>query len=145
MYIPYNAYAQFNAPSDKLLGSKHMNPEYMRWELHRVWEVEATVKEGVRHAAKKRKFYFDEDSWKLVMYSGFDQTGQLFRVGNNALLQFYDPKVQWMFGSVTVYDLTRGQYVSTPVFGDKGAYAKPTDLRAEFETTSNALQGTGIR
>ena len=145
MYIPYNAYAQSSADPEKFLGPQHENPDLMRWELHRVWEVEATLKKGERHAASKRKFYFDEDSWKLVLTAAFDQTGELFRAGNNACFQVYDPTVKYMFCPFSVYDLTRGQYVSTPLFGGKGGYLKPTALRPSFDTSSGALQGTGIR
>lgn len=145
MIIPYNAYDQVNSSPEQLLGKQHVNPELLRWELHRVWEVEATLKEGARHAYKTRKFYFDEDSWKLVLSSGFDQAGDLFRVGNNACFQVYDPKAQYMTCPFTVYDLNRGQYVVTPVFGGKGGFLKPTDPLPAFETTSSALQGSGIR
>ncbi|MGL1161900.1 DUF1329 domain-containing protein, partial [Vibrio parahaemolyticus] len=48
------------------LGPKHINSDAQRWELHRVWEVEATLKAGARHAVPRRTFYFDEDSWKLA-------------------------------------------------------------------------------
>ncbi|MEE4253622.1 MAG: DUF1329 domain-containing protein, partial [Desulfuromusa sp.] len=69
MYIPYNNYLLH---SDKLkykdiLTPLHVNPDYLRYELHRVWVVEATLREGARHLYKKRVFYIDEDSWQIMV------------------------------------------------------------------------------
>nr|GFD30549.1 hypothetical protein [Tanacetum cinerariifolium] len=50
MYIPYNSNKVFTAASpEALLGDHHLNPDVLRWELHRVWVVEATLKSGKRH------------------------------------------------------------------------------------------------
>ena len=65
MYVPYNNYraVQPEYSYDDLLTPHHLNPEPLRYELHRVWVVEATVKQGARHRYAKRRFYLDEDSW----------------------------------------------------------------------------------
>jgi hypothetical protein len=63
LYIPYHSY-DFDDASldfDTTLPVGHPNPDYMRYELHRVWVVEATLKEGQRHLYGKRVFYVDED------------------------------------------------------------------------------------
>ena len=54
--------AVYQAKQDDLLKPNHLNPDLVRWELHRVWVVEATLKEGKRHVYSKRTFYLDEDS-----------------------------------------------------------------------------------
>lgn len=145
MYIPYNAYDQVASSPDQLLGKQHLNPERQRWELHRVWEVEATVKDGERHAAKRRTFYFDEDSWKLVLSSGYDHSDELYRVGQANCYQVYDPQAQFMSCPFVMYDLTKGQYTITPVYGGKGGFLKAANLRPSFETTPGGMQGSGIR
>jgi hypothetical protein len=67
MYVPYNAYkAVYESKVKELFTPKHVNPSCVRWELHRVWVVEATLKPGKRHLYKKRRFYLDEDSWRAV-------------------------------------------------------------------------------
>ncbi|MCK4509142.1 MAG: DUF1329 domain-containing protein, partial [Desulfuromonadales bacterium] len=69
MYIPYNGYDLTSAWAKGKLTMKNITPQYpdsdqlFRWELHRVWVVEGTVKEGARHIYAKRIFYVDEDSW----------------------------------------------------------------------------------
>ncbi|MEH6823552.1 MAG: DUF1329 domain-containing protein [Motiliproteus sp.] len=79
MYIPYNANGFITASVEDALVTNHLNPDKLRWELHRVWEVEANVKTGKRHAVPKRRFYFDEDSWLITLMDGYDAEGKLWR------------------------------------------------------------------
>ena len=40
MYIPYNNYSLvFQSRSSQILTPNHLNPDFVRWELHRVWVV----------------------------------------------------------------------------------------------------------
>src|SRR5690606_16341380 len=78
-------YNNYQLSSDKvkykdLIKPGHLNPEYTRYEKHRVWVVEATLKDGVRHAYGKRVFYLDEDTWGIAVADLYDQTGELWRV-----------------------------------------------------------------
>lgn len=79
LYIPYNTNGFLAAKVDEAITKNHLNPDKLRWELHRVWEVEATVGAGKRHAVPKRKFYFDEDTYHLVLMDGYDTEGKLWR------------------------------------------------------------------
>jgi len=79
LIVPYNNNGLVTAKVDDAFAKHHLNPDKLRWELHRVWEVEATVAPGKRHAVPKRRFYFDEDSWVLVLMDGYDAEGKLWR------------------------------------------------------------------
>ena len=79
MYIPYNNNALLANSDAEVLGRSHANPDHVRWELHRVWEVEASLKPGSRHAVPKRKFYFSEDNWGTAILDGWDAEGTLWR------------------------------------------------------------------
>lgn len=79
MYVPYNANTLVTAKEQEAFAKGHMNPDKLRWELHRVWEVEATVASGKRHAVPKRRYYLDEDTWLLVLMDGYDTEGKLWR------------------------------------------------------------------
>ena len=79
MIIPYNNNALLANKDEAVLGARHVKPEFMRWELHRVWEVEATLKAGSRHAVPKRKYYYDEDNWGTAILDGWDSEGTLWR------------------------------------------------------------------
>lgn len=92
LYVPYNNY-RLNQPGmafSEILGRGHLNPDRTRWELHRVWVVEATLKPGERHVYAKRRFYLDEDSWSGLMAESFDSRGQLWRVNLAFTRQAYE-------------------------------------------------------
>ena len=77
LYIPYNSNKVFtaNSPAD-LMGQHHMNPDSIRWELHRVWVVQATLAEGKRHVLPKNTYYLDEDTWSAVLADRYDEIGR---------------------------------------------------------------------
>jgi hypothetical protein len=80
MYIPYNAYKfQYEPGSvENVMKPKFVNPDIERWELHRVWVVDATLKEGKRHIYAKRTFYIDEDTWIALATDAYDARGALY-------------------------------------------------------------------
>lgn len=79
MLIPYNNNALLANSDETVMDQRHVKPEFMRWELHRVWVVEATLKAGKRHAVPKRMFYYDEDNWGNASIDGWDAEGTLWR------------------------------------------------------------------
>ena len=76
--MPYNSYQLQLTKAEDLLKPNFVNPDKMRWELHRAWVVEATLKPGKRHIYSKRTFYWDED-WGGGMVDLFDATGKIWR------------------------------------------------------------------
>lgn len=148
MIIPYNTFGVTNQKtSDEVLGKQHVNPEAMRWEKHRVWEVEGTRKDGARHAYSKRVFYVDEDCWCLVNTESYDNTGKLWRVSNQYQWPAYD--VGGMNSdSFDFNDLQKGNYLVINTGGkDKGSYVrnyKSADgLSIHF--TPQAVSGGSVR
>jgi len=111
MYIQYNAYKNlYDCPTaEKALLQNHVNPECERWEKHRVWAVEATLKPGQRHAYSKRIYYFDEDLTGAANYDAFDQNGQLYRSLFQAASPMYDKQIPFAAKNV-VYDFNKGMY-----------------------------------
>jgi hypothetical protein len=109
LLIPYNNYAVELATRDELLTAKHLNPDLVRWELHRVWVVEATLKDGKRHAYGKRTMYFDEDTWVLQMVDNYDVRGNLWRTVLGTSHNAYDvPAVTQRV--MCYYDLLKETY-----------------------------------
>lgn len=115
MYIPYNnnrlmqAFSQGDDKVREIATPNHPNSEYLRWELHRVWVVEATVKDGKRHVYAKRRFYLDEDSWAIAATDIYDGRGNLWRVGFANLLNAYDLPGTLIRGN-WLTDLQNGAY-----------------------------------
>jgi len=112
MYVPYNSY---QLHSDKIeysdvLKAGHINSDLARYELHRVWVVEATLKSNARHIYGKRVFYIDEDSWQVVMVDKYDNRGQIWRVSEGHVINYYDQPLLWTTLEVH-YDLQSGRYL----------------------------------
>ncbi len=141
-FIPYNNY-KLSAEGVKysdLVMPGHLNPEYVRWELHRVHVVEATLKPGERHIYKRRVFYVDEDSWGIALVDQYDNRGELWRVSVAMLKNYYELPGTWTSADV-YHDLQSRRYSANglyseekqaPVFEDKipnKRYFKPSSLR----------------
>ncbi len=113
IYIPYHNYG-FNdlaiGTLDDRLTVNHINPNYIRFEKHRVWVVEAKLAPGKRHIYKKRRWYVDEDSWNPVMSENFDSRDNLWRVG--FLLSEYQYDIECYEKHAQIFhDLPSGHYV----------------------------------
>ncbi|MBV8667185.1 MAG: DUF1329 domain-containing protein [Burkholderiaceae bacterium] len=112
MYISYNNY-KLNSKSEKyadIIKPGHLNQDLVRYEPHRVWVVEATLKPGKRHVYAKRTFYVDEDSWQIAHTDAYDGRGELWRVHEVEAMQFYDVPTLWLSGE-TIYDLQARRYL----------------------------------
>lgn len=111
MFIPYNNY-RAGLPTVKykdLLSPGHINPEYTRYEKHRVWVVEATLKPGQRHIYHKRRFHIDEDSWNVAVIDQYDERGELWRVSMAYLKNYYELPGIWTAMDV-YHDLQSRRY-----------------------------------
>ncbi len=141
-FIPYNNY-KLSAEGVKysdLVMPGHLNPDFVRWELHRVHVVEATLKSGERHIYKRRVFYVDEDSWGIALVDQYDNRGELWRISAAMLKNYYELPGTWTSGDV-YHDLQSRRYSANglyseekqaPVFENKipnKRYFKPSSLR----------------
>jgi len=88
MFIGYGSFGMYDPAADrrKVVTPDGVDPKATRYELHRVWVVEATANDGVRHVAPKRRFYFDEDSWALMGAEDYDAQGKLWKVRESFLI-----------------------------------------------------------
>src|SRR5699024_10348972 len=92
MYIPYNSYRAHSSDltPDDLVQAGHLDPEYMRYELHRVWILDANLREGTRHIHPRRTFYLDEDSYQIALIDHYDQQGGIWRVSEAHTINYYE-------------------------------------------------------
>lgn len=139
MYIPYNSYkSSFSCAPEVAMQTKHAAPSCERWELHRVWQIEATLKPGMRHVYSKRTYYVDEDMTSAGLYDAWDQNGALYRAGFVGYFQMYDKVHPWTQRTV-LYDFNKSNYAyinDTYV----GGY-KELPPRRERELTGEAIVG----
>lgn len=144
MFIPYNNNAAWLAKPEELLGPKHVNPDVIRWERHRVWLVEATLAEGKRNVVPKRRFYVDEDSWNAVLYDGWDAQGQFWRTGFGLpVLVFELPGV--VVQTFGVYNLLGNTYMLTSLPNGTDEQFKQVKPFPNSLFTPEALASGGIR
>lgn len=113
MYVPANAYKP-NLPSvsyAELLTPHHENPKYMRYELHRVWVLEGTLKKGSRHIYGKRRLFMNEDFWSAVMADVYDTRGNLWKF--DVVNYYYHPDDSAWYAGVSFYhNLLNGEYLA---------------------------------
>ena len=141
VYVPYNSYklASKSLKYKDMIQKNTANADLLRYELHRVWEIEATLKAGSKHVYGKRVFFLDEDSWSVLYEDAYDTRKQLWRVSMFPMIQFYDAKVPWYRANIW-HDLNNGGYLFSNVdneiktpwkFGEKGQWGEfqPDSLR----------------
>ncbi|HEU4844580.1 MAG TPA: DUF1329 domain-containing protein [Burkholderiaceae bacterium] len=142
LYIPYNNNNLISAKLDDALGKHHYNPDKLRWELHRVWVVEATVAPGKRHAVPKRRYYFDEDSWLLALVDGYDAEGKLWRTSQ--MTPFAAPSVPAnLVKPVLVFNLQAGTMSGVQLLNDETFHIVPRKPEKFF--TGDAVAAEAAR
>jgi hypothetical protein len=144
IYVPYNAYrVVYEASARELFQPRFLSPDLVRWELHRVWVVEATLKPGKRHVYSRRVFYLDEDSWAALLSDQYDARGQLWRVGVAFMAPSYDVPAPWP-DPFLHYDLVSGAYAMNGWPGAEG-WMRHVPCPSENAWSPDALAGAGVR
>lgn len=143
--VPYNTY-KIQDKSLKyadIIQKNTVNPDHMRYELHRVWVVEGTLKEGANHLYGKRTFYIDEDSWSLLLEDAYDNRGGLWRVGLHGVSQVYDAQVP-LYDFHLWHDLTSGGYALAGISNETKSIRKVgiTGRMSDFEADALRRLGT---
>ncbi len=145
MIVPYNSY---RLHSDKIktsdvLRPHHINPELARYELHRVWVVDAKLKPGTSHLYARRTFYIDEDSWQILVADHYDTRGQMWRVSEAHCINYYDAQTFWSTLEVHT-DLQNGRYLAVGLDNENAMYDFTAKLTpADF--TPDSLRRAGLR
>jgi len=145
IYVPYNAY-KLQDPAVKfkdILTPLHMNPDHLRYELHRVWVVDATLKKGERHTYKRRTFYIDEDSWQILLVDQYDNRDQLWRVSEGHAIAYYDLPTIWT-SAESHTDLQAGRYLVMGINSENAPH-NFNIKRTEGDFTPDALRREGVR
>ena len=145
MYIPYNSY-RMSDPKLKyadVLRPGHLNQDLGRYELHRVWVVDAMLKPGTSHIYSRRTFYIDEDSWNVVMIDKYDGRGQLWRFSEQHSENWYN--VPMWFGTIEVHhDLQSRRYIAMGLRSEERVIFDPIK-RSPADYTPQNLRNLGTR
>ena len=145
MFIPYNGNKFLQPKTDaEVITKNHLNPDHVRWELHRVWVVDATLRQGQRHQAPKARYYCDEDTWICVLGDRWDGNGQLWKT--LWAQTFVAPDLPGNpISSFGFNDLLSGQGFAGNLYNAKASQYPIVPRIPASVFTPDALAGEGVR
>ncbi len=144
--VPYNAYPLHSnkLKNRDIIKPLHINQDHARYELHRVWVVDATLKAGQRHIYKRRTFYVDEDSWQILVVDCYDNRDQLWRVQEGHSINYYEIPTFWTTLETT-YDLQAGRYLALGLDNEEPVTVNFNAKRTAADFTPAAIARRGTR
>lgn len=131
MIVPYNDHKLYRTQPSDLLGPHFINPDSTRWEVHRVWVVEASGISSGTMTEPLRRLYFDEDTWAIVMADAYDGSGRLVKYcGTNNEVRPEAPGTivanNFCYALDTQTYCVTGSFYNTPApIGGRFKYGKP--------------------
>ena len=146
IYIPYNSY-KINSGDlkyeDVISQDGRLNQNHVRYELHRVWVVEASLRDGYRHDYSKRVFYLDEDSWAIALMDGYDRNNELWRLQEIHSLMWYD--IGFLGSTLDVfYDLSANRMLAVYLDNEMDAPDFSVRLKKRYFTPAS-IRRRGVR
>lgn len=145
MIVPFNNNGLMARPLKDVIGKGTLNPDAVRWELHRVWVVEATLRDGKRNVAAKRRLYLHEDTWQAVLADTWDPQGKLWKTGQAFTLVAGDQPLATTL-SYAWFDLLSGGWVYAAAVNETGGVNyKPFSAKDLGGFTPAALSSSGVR
>jgi hypothetical protein len=145
MIVPYNSYRLHSrdVKISEILQPRHINQDLTRYELHRVWVVDATIKPGTSHLYARRTFYIDEDSWQVLVADQYDRRGEMWRVSEAHCINYYDAQTFWSTLEVHI-DLQNGRYLAIGLDNESKMYDFNIQ-RTPADFTPDSLRREGLR
>jgi len=146
IYVPYNSY-KLHSDSLKyadILKKNHINQDLARYELHRVWVVDSTLKPGTSHVYSRRTLYVDEDSWQILAVDCYDSRGQLYRVQEGHAMNYYELPNLWTTLEL-VMDVSNGRYLAMGLQNEESKTYDFSVKRTPADYQPSALQMRGVR
>lgn len=145
IYVPYNNNGLMVKPLNDVVGKNSLNPAAVRWELHRVWVVEATLKAGKRNVSARRKLYLDEDTWQAVLSDTWDSQGKLWKTGQAFTMVAADQPMATTL-PYALFDMYSGTWTYIFSLNETGGVKYGNfDPKAMLNFTSSALATSGVR
>lgn len=145
IFVPYNGNKLLQPKTDaEVLGKTGVNPDFMRWELHRVWVVDAALRAGQRHPAVKSRYYCDEDTWTCVLADRYDANGQLWKTIWTAT--FVAPDLPGtVSGAFGFNDLLSGTSYVGDLYNGKAVQYAAQPRYPDTTFTPEAMAGDSVR
>ena len=130
MFIPYdsNTISSSKVKFKDMAKGKHLNQDLPRYEKHRIWKVEATLRAGTNHSFKKRVFYVDEDGWQIVAIDCYDSRDQLYQFQEGHMGFAYNILAGGTVPEI-IYHFDSGRYFITAAANED----KPNDFTVNYD------------
>jgi len=146
MYVGYNSYRLHSntLKYTDILKKSHINQDLPRYELHRVWVVDSTLKKGTSHVYSRRTLYVDEDSWQILAVDCYDSRGQLYRVQEAHAINYYELPNLWTTLEL-VMDLSNGRYLAMGLQNEEPRSYDFSARRTPADYQPSVLQMRGVR
>src|SRR5262249_2753566 len=144
--VRYNSYKlqSTTLKCSDVLQKNHINQDLARYELHRVWVVDSTLKPGTSHVYSRRALYVDEDSWQILAVDCYDSRGKLYRVQEGHVINYYVVPTLWTALEL-VMDLPNGRYLALGLQNEEARSYDFTVKRTPADYQPSALQMRGVR
>jgi hypothetical protein len=143
-FIPYNNYKLTNTAYADLIRPGSINQDVMRYELHRVWTIQATLRPGTRHIYSRRVKHIDEDSNSIASVDLYDGRGQLWRVQELSQASYFHVPLCGVVGEI-VYDLLDGRYLAGSLRNEEPPVNYDARELNEDRYTPQAIRNLGVR
>lgn len=143
-FVAYNNYKMTNASYADLVLNGSLNQDLMRYELHRVWTVQATLRPGTRHIYSRRVKHFDEDTYALLSAELYDGRGELWRVQEEPQIAYYHVPLCGLAGEM-VYDLQDGRYLAGSLRNEEPPVNYNANELNEARYSPDAIRRLGTR
>lgn len=144
-FIAYNSYELLHMKYADFIKPAHPNQDFVRYEPHRVWTVEATLKAGNRHVYARRVIHMDEDAKVVSNAENYDGRGQLWRVQEVPLVNAYHVPHCGTGALELVYDVLSGRYLALSLRAEEPPVNYFADELSEARYTPEAIRTLGIR
>lgn len=142
--IAANAYQTLDVPYEQLLTPLHVNQDLVRYELHRVWEIDALLRSNTRHVYSRRTLYLDEDSWQITGSALYDGRGEIWRVQEIQQMASYQVPLCGYNGQID-YDLQASRYLAAGLQNEEPPVNFFADELDGERYTPSAIRRMGAR
>ncbi|MFP4593607.1 DUF1329 domain-containing protein [uncultured Ralstonia sp.] len=114
MYVPYNNFAMydFRKSVGDVFKNDMVDAAARRYELHRVYVVEAKLKSNMRHISQKKVLYLDEDTYLALVGEDYDAQGKLWKTKEGYPIPLWELGGTCDIEPFTQYNLLAGRYVN---------------------------------
>ncbi|MCA8031264.1 DUF1329 domain-containing protein [Burkholderia cepacia] len=147
MYVPYNDFGMYDFKKSvrDVYKQDSVDPSARRYELHRVYVVEATLKSNMRHVSQKKVLYLDEDTYLALAGEDYDAQGKLWKAKEGYPIPVWELGGTCDVEPFVQYNLTSGRYVADQSVIGTGSDVRYVDQSTDPKFTSDFYTAENLR